>query len=161
MPKRLSQFSILRGRGAKKFSPNLEEWTEVCKIYPYDTQIMKHFDICKETFYSFLDKQRYAQEMGKSAEFIDAYKRERSNTKKLVLEKLLSNDHVAAQIFSARTYGGLIEGKDIKLIELKKIEVAFKTKQFLTKLAKEFELDYKQLKEFANKFFKNETLDDI
>lgn len=166
MPPRISQHSLSKkGKvGAARFLPDLKEWTEICKIYPYDKDIFGYFDIAKETFYAFLDRERYQKEQGKKSEYLDAYINGRHNTKKFVLGKLLKSierDDMAGVIFGSKTYGGLLEAKDIKHIELKKIEVAFKTKQFLTELANKFELDYEQLNEFANKHFKDKKLDDI
>lgn len=164
---RISQYSKdkngRRGRGLC-FIPELKEWKEACEIYCYDTQIAKHFDISKETFYVFIDKQRYEEEQGRKSEFLDAYKNGRNKTAKFAISNLLQlakKGDAAASIFTAKTYGGLLETKDIKHIELKKIEVAFKTKQFLTDLASKFELKYEELNEFAEKYFKDAKLDDI
>lgn len=166
MPKRISQHSLAKkGKvGKAPFEPSLEEWTKVCKLYPYDKQIFEHFDIAKETFYSFLDKQRYEKEQGRKSEYLDAYKNGRAESKSFALANLLKlakQGDAACSIFVSKTFGGLLESKDIKHIELKKIEVAFKTKQFLTELASKFELKYEELTEFAEKYFKNAKLDDI
>lgn len=164
---RISQYSLdkkgKRGR-TQEFIPEIKEWSEACELYCYDTQIVRHFDICKETFYSFLDKERYKQEQGNPSEFLDAYKKGRNKTSKFAVSSLLNaakNGDTAAIIFSAKTFGGLIETKDIRHIELKKYEVAFKTKQFLSELASKFELNYEELNLFANKYFKDAKLDEI
>ena len=162
---RKSQVSKDRKAGRlPKFVPNIKEWSEACEIYAYDKQIVRHFDICNETFYSFLDKERYKEEQGEVSEFLAAYKNGRNKTSRFALSNLLNlakKGDAAASIFTAKTYGGLLETKDIKHIELKKIEVAFKTKQFLTDLANKFQLSYEELNEFANKYFKDSKLDEI
>jgi len=163
---RLSQHSLSKmgKKGERPFKPDLKEWIEVCRLVPYDQDIFRHFGVSKETFYKFLDRERYAKEQGQKSSYIDAYNSQRYQTKKSVLtnllDKALSGD-TACSIFAAKTYGGLIESKDIKHIELKKIEVAFKTKQFLTELANKFGLNYDQLDAFADKFFSNSKLEDI
>lgn len=151
------------GRG-NPFLPNLKEWTEACELYCYDKQIFQHFDICAETFYSFLDRQRYAEEQGNNSEYLAAYKSGRNKGRSFALnslKKLTENGEVAATIFTAKTYGGLLEAKDIKHIELKKYEVAFRTKQFLTELGNKFSLNFEELKDFADKYFKDTKLDNI
>ena len=162
---RLSKVSKERKKGrGRKFVPELKEFAEACKIYPYDKLIAKHFDISTETFYAFLDRERYEEEQGKISAFLAAYKNERNVTRKFALTNLLQlakKGDTAASIFLSKTYGGLLETKDIKHIELKKIEVAFKTKQFLTELANKFGLNYDQLDAFADKFFSNSKLEDI
>ena len=163
---RISQHSLSKkGKpGAAPFLPDLKKWIEICKIYPYDKDIFGYFDIAKETFYAFLDRQRYEKEQGRSAAYLDAYINGRHNTKQYVLGKLLKSidrDDMAGVIFGSKTYGGLLEAKDIKHIELKKIEVAFKTKQFMTELASKFELNFDELNKFAEKYFKDAKLDDV
>ena len=151
------------GRGLK-FNPSINDWKEACEIYAYDTQIIKHFDICAETFYSFLDKQRYEQDQGRKSEFIDTYKNGRNKTRKFAISNILQmakKGDPSSSIFVAKTFGGLLETKDIKHIELKKYEVAFKTKQFMTELANKFELNYEELNTFAEKYFKDDKLDAI
>lgn len=166
MPKRISSHSREKkkiGRGLK-FNPSIDEWTDACEIYAYDTQIIKHFDICQETFYSFLDKQRYQQEQGNKSAFLETYKSGRNKTRKFALKNILQmakKGDPSSSIFVAKSFGGLLEAKDIRHIELKKYEVAFKTKQFMTELAKKFELNYEELSEFANKYFSDDKLDDI
>ena len=163
---RISQHSLSKmGKcGKAQFLPNLEEWTKVCRLYPYDKQIFEHFDIAKETFYAFLDKQRFEKEQGRKSDFLDAYKNGRAESKSFALSNLLrlaKSGDAACSIFTAKTFGGLLESKDIKHIELKKIEVAFKTKQFMTDLAAKFELNYEQLEEFASKYFKDSKIEDV
>lgn len=149
-----------RGRGIK-FNPHLNEWKEACRVYCYDTQIVKHFDISKETFYTFLDKQRYEKEQGRPSEFFDSYKQERNTTKQNVLDKLLRCNEPAALIFSAKAYGGLKEAKDAELLILKRKELMLKHKEFLSKIAERYNLNYEELKELADKFFKNIKIDDM
>lgn len=166
MPPRKSQHSLAKmGKVGKiPFKPDIREWTKACELYVYDKQIYRHFDICYETFYAFLDKQRCLQDEGKSSEYIETYIRGRNKSKEWAIS-LLKNAAVegdtGAIIFSAKAIGGLLEAKDISHIELKKIEVAFKTKQFLTDLAEKFSLNYEQLDDFANKYFKDSKLDEI
>lgn len=164
---RISEWSKNRKNGkgrSAKFAPDLKEWAEACKLYLYDKQIYKHFDVCNETFYSFMDKERYKVEQGGKSDFLDAYKKGRNTTRKFVLSKLLEgvkNNDIAATIFSAKTYGGIIEEKDLKQHLLRKKEFALKQKEFLAKLADKYELDYDDLKSFAAKFFKDAHMEDI
>ena len=166
MTKRISQHYKDKQKPGRsiKFNPTIEEWTDACQTYCFDTQICKHFDVHKETFYLFLDRQRYEKEQGRAADFLDVYKMGRNKTTKFAIDNLKINAErgdPAATIFFAKTFGGLIEAKDIKHIELKKYEMAFKSKQFMTELAKKFELNYEELNTFANKYFSDAKLDDI
>lgn len=161
MPARISNHSLSKkGKvGKLAFKPDLEEWKKACGIYAYDRQIFEHFDIARETFYSFLDKERYKKEQGEKSDYIDFYKSERNKTKQQVLHRLLDfakNGDTACTIFSAKVYGGLIEAKDVKQIELRKIEVQLKMNAFLTELAKSFNLSPEKLDHFAKNYFKNE-----
>jgi hypothetical protein len=162
-PRKSQHSKDKKGPGrTKKFEPDLKEWAEVCELYCYDKQIFQHFDICAETFYAFLDRQRYAEEQGTRSEFLAAYKDGRNKGRNFALtslKKLTEKGEVAATIFTAKTYGGLLEAKDIKHIELKKYEVAFRTKQFLTELGNKFNLNFEELKEFADKYFNDVKLD--
>jgi len=154
-----------------KFVPNLEEWTECCRIYCYDYQIAKHFDISKETFYRFIDRQRHEKDEGRPAEFLDAFIKERSRTKKKILDKLLDTadkGDVGALIFSAKTYGGLKEAKDAdflkikkKELEIKQKELMLKHKEFIAKIAEKYQLDFDELKAFADKFFEGAKVDEL
>jgi len=148
----------------KKENVEKEEESLFCETYAYDTQIFKHFDICRETFYAFMDRQRYAVETGKKSAHLDAYNNGRNKSRQFAinnLKKLAEKGDPMCSIFTAKTFGGLLETKDIKHIELKKYEVAFKTKQFMTELANKFELNYEELDEFAKKYFKDDKLDAI
>lgn len=163
MPKRISNHSLnKKGKdGRTKWIPDLKEWTEVCKIYPYDKNIIDYFDIAKETFYSFLDKQRYEKENKRPSEFLDSYKSGRNNTKKFVIGKLLKaieRDDIAAIIFGAKSIGGVLESKDIAMIEIKQKEYelkeqAFKlsTEKFINELCEKHSLDKKETLETLNK----------
>src|ERR1700744_6175357 len=115
---RKSQVSKDRKVGrTRKFVPDIKEWAEACEIYCYDKQISRHFDICQETFYAFLDRERYAEEQGEISEFLAAYKKGRNKTSKFAISNLLQlakKGDPAASIFTAKTYGGLLETKDIK-----------------------------------------------
>lgn len=152
-------------RGQKGFLPDLQEWAKACEEYCYDKQIVKHFDICNETFYKFLDRQRYEEEHGRKAEFLEAYKNGKNKSRleaiQLLKQSARKKDEAATIIFYAKTFGNLIESKDLKDLKMKKKEFALKQKEFLTKLAEKFELDFEQLKEFATKFFKDAKVDDI
>ncbi|MES2615508.1 MAG: hypothetical protein V4591_08840 [Bdellovibrionota bacterium] len=160
MPLRLSQHSKSRKAGRTAFKPHLQEWTEICKVSAYDTQIWRHFMISKETFYAFLDRERYSEEQtGEYSAYLDTYKKERAGTRKMVLDafiKSIEAGDTSSIIFAAKTYLGLIEAKDVAYIELKKEEFALKTKVFLTNLANKFNLNYDQLDEFADKYFNNQ-----
>jgi len=150
--------------GRKPFLPDIKEWSEACEIYVYDEQIFKHFFISRECFYSFLDKQRCLIDEGKKSAYIDAYEKGRNKSRQWAISTLKTaaiNGDTGAIIFSSKAIGGLLEIKDQKHIELKKIEVSFKTKQFLTELANKFSLNYDQLDEFASKYFKDSKLEDI
>ena len=159
MPQRLSQHSRSRKTGRVAFKPDLNEWAEICRISAYDTQIWRHFMIAKETFYAFLDRERYAEEQtGEYSAYLDAYKKERAHTRKTISDafmKSIEAGDTSSIIFAMKTYHDLIEAKDVAHIELKKEEVMLKKKVFLTNLANKFNLNYTQLDEFANKFFNN------
>ena len=165
MAKRKSQYSLAKkGKvGRKPFEPPIVEWTEACRLYPYDKQIFKHFDINAETFYGFLDKQRCLEEAGKKSDYLEAYKSGRNKSRTLALENLqrlaqfggkAENGDSACAIFIAKTYGGLIESVDLKHIDIKKKELELKTKSFLTQLADKFNLNPAELEKFAAKYFK-------
>lgn len=166
MAVRKSQHSLAKmGKvGRKPFLPDLDEWTLACGMYQFDKQIAQHFEINVETFYTFLDRQRCLEEQQKKAVYLDAYIKERRTTRKEISDKFLDNvkkGDTASILFGMKTHLGFLETKDQKHIELKKIEVAFKTKQFMTELASKFNLNYEQLDEFANKFFRDSKLDEI
>jgi hypothetical protein len=166
MAVRKSQHSLAKmGKvGRKPFEPDVTEWASACKMYQFDKQIFQHFQINAETFYTFLDRQRCLEEEGKKAVYLEAYIRERQQTRKEISDKFLENvknNDTASILFGMKTHLGFLETKDQKHIELKKIEVAFKTKQFMTELASKFNLNYEQLDDFANKFFRDSKLDDV
>jgi len=163
MPPRISQHSLNKKskRGKAPFEPNIEEWTKVCKVYPYDTDLMKHFDIARETLYSFIDKQRYEKEQGRKSDYIDAYKNGRMETKQKVLNNLLEMAYKgdnACAIFTSKTYGGLRETKDldaheIRIKEYQLKEQAFKltTEKFVNELCEKHNLDKKETLATLNK----------
>ncbi len=159
-----SEYSKKKKAGKLEFLPEVEMWTKVCQTAAYDTQIYKSFSICKDTFYSFLDRERCKEEQDplyKSA-YLAAYINKRHETRQLISDAFLENiikGDTASILFGMKTYNGLIEAKDIKHIELKKKEVALKTKMFLTDLANKFNLNFEELKEFANQHFKDIKLD--
>lgn len=165
---RLSKESIAKkGRGGPSpFSPDIKAWKKICGLSAYDTQIQKYFGISQETFYAFLDRERYKQEQDPKyrSEFLESHKAERNKTKEMIankfLEKIQEGD-TSSVIFGMKTYNGMIEAQFHKIIELKKIEVAFKTKQFLTELGSKFNLNYEELNAFAEKFFKDSKIEDV
>jgi len=145
-----------RGRG-KSFKPDLQEWTEACGMFPYDVQVYKYLMVSAETFYKFLDEQRYQEETtGQKSEFLEAYVNERKKTKKMISnaykEKVLSGD-TGSIIFGQKAFNGIIEQKDIEHIEIKKQQLALKSNEFLSELAKEYKLNKDELKVFADKYF--------
>lgn len=155
--KRISEYSKNRKKGVfPKFVPTLEEWTEACGMFPYDIQIVKYFSTSKETFYCFLDRQRAAVEQGETSAFLDAYLAERKKTKKLISDaykqKVVTGD-TGSVLFGMKAFNGIIEQKDIEHIEIKKQQLALKSNEFLTEMAKQFGLDKAELKTFADKFF--------
>lgn len=159
---RKSQFSQMRKKGIMPFSPELDDWTQACRIAAYDIQIFKYFGICKETFYSFIDKERYKVEQGENSDFLDAYIQGRKKTKNMIaeafLEKIADKD-TASVLFGMKTYNGVIEQKDIEHIELKKQQLALKSNEYLTQLAEKFGLNKEELKEYSHKFFHDLNLD--
>lgn len=157
---RKSKFSK-QGRGRRALTPNIEEWRDACKLLPYDYQIADYFSVSKETFYSFLDRERYKEENGEKSEYLDAYKSERNKTKKKVLNTLLDkiDTENSALIFCSKVYGGLMEEKEKRTLDLKKKELILKSKAFLTNLAKNFNLNPEQLSDFADRYFASQDLE--
>ena len=158
---RLSQHSNnrthKRGRGIK-FNPDPAEFRKVCGLSPYNTSLMKHFGIGVETFYSFIDKERYKEEkdLNYKSDFLDALKTERMRFKKLISDSFynkIAEGDTASIIFGMKLYNGAMEEKDLKTLALKRKEFILKSKQYLTDLAKKFDLNYEQLCEFSNKYF--------
>lgn len=163
---RISQHSLSKSgkAGPLAFKPDLKEWTRACNLYAYKKQIAEHFDITYETFCAFIDRQRFEKENGRKSEFLDALTRERNAKRKQVLDKLMEfvdSGDVGSMIFATKTYGGLIEAKDLKHIELKKKELELKTKTYITSLAKEFQLSVEELQAFTDKHFCDKNLNDI
>jgi hypothetical protein len=163
---RISRHSLSKQgkRGKAEFIPDLKEWTQACKLYAYDKQIFEHFDICAETFYRFLDKQRFEHEEGRPSEYIDAYKAGRAEKRAFALTNLLQlakKGDPACSIFVAKSFGQLLEAKDQKHIDLKKKELELKTRTFLTSLAEKFSLNVEELQSFADKHFTDKNLNDI
>lgn len=161
-PRKSQHYLDKKGKtGRKPWMPDLKEWTEVCEVYPYDKDIFNHFDINKESFYSFLDKQRCLQDEGKKSDYIDAYKKGRTETKKKVLNKLLKMAEAgdnACVIFASKTYGGLRETKDldaheirIKEYQLKEQAFRLTTEKFINELCEKHSLDKKETLETLNK----------
>lgn len=153
-------------RGGAPWLPDLKEWKKICRFSAYDTQICKYFQVSQETFYAFLDREHFKEEQDNryKSEYLESHKIERNKTRDFIASKFIENikkGDISSTIFGMKTFNGMIESQYLKLIELKKIEVAFKTKQFMANLAKEFNLNYEQLNEFAEKFFRDEKLDII
>lgn len=166
MAKRISKFCKDRKKRINAFDPSIEEFSKACRMFPTVIQITKYLGCSHESLNSFLDKEHYKEEQDpnyKSA-YVAAYKIERQNTKDLVHQiflKNLYNGEVSASIFAMKAFNGMIEAKDIKHIELKKREVALRTNEYLTNLAHKFGLDFEQLKQFSEKYFKGINLDNI
>lgn len=162
---RISQHSLKKERtGREKFQPDLEEWKEACRIFPTDKHIYKAFKICCETFYAFLDRERFVVESGKRSEFLEAYKLERWNTRKQIADSYFSSlksGETAAAIFGMKAFNGWMEASEAAKIELKKKELELKTKSFLTSMAEKFGLNVEELQLFTDKHFGDKKLDDI
>ncbi len=112
--------------GRPAFSPNFDDWKRACETYIYDRQIYEHFGISCETFYAFKDRERFKQETEGKSEFLEFYIKGRNKQREWALnnlKNLADNGNEAAVIYSAKTFGGLLEAKDIAHIELKKKEV--------------------------------------
>jgi hypothetical protein len=165
MSKRLSKFSRERKEGRTPFSPDIDRWTEICKMSAYDNQIYRSFQISHDTFYSFIDRERLKQEQDPSYEsaYIAAYINKRHEMRQIIsdafMQKIEAQD-TASILFGMKTYNGMIEEKDIRHIELKKQEIALKTNAYLTELASKFSLDFDQLKEFSKMYFKGIDLNE-
>ena len=165
---RLSEHSKRKNgtRGGLPWLPDLKSWKKICGLSAYDTQICKYFQVSQETFYSFIDRERFKEEQDNAykSEYLESHKSERNKTRDFIAAKFLKNieqGDTSCTIFGMKTFNGMIEAKDLKHIELKKYEVAFKTKQFLSELANKFELNYEELNTFADKYFKDVKLDEI
>lgn len=165
LPKRISQHSIDKngaGRGVK-FKPDLEEWRLACRIFPTDKAIYKSFGVSCETFYAFLDRERYNQEQsGNKSAFVEAYKQERWNTRKRIADSYFANlkeGEVAASIFGMKAFNGWMEASETAKVELKKLELELKRKNYLTSLAEKFQLNVEELQAFTDKHFKSVELD--
>ena len=156
MPQRLSQYSKSRKTGRLAFKPDLKEWTKICKVSAYDTQIWSRFMIAKETFYAFLDRERYAEErIGEYTAYTDTYKKERAHTRKTISDafmKSIEAGDTSSIIFGMKTYHGLIEAKDLAHINLKKEGIALKRKNFLTNLTSSFTLIMSNWKNLQTSF---------
>lgn len=166
---RISQYcksKKIKGGRTATFYPDLKEWKKICGLSAYDTQVCKYFQISQETFYAFIDREKYKEEQDSSysSEFLESHKAERNKTRDFISAKFLENirnGDTSSTIFGMKTFNNMIEAKDLKHIELKKYEIAFKTKQFLTELANKFELNIEELNAFAGKYFKDAKLDEI
>lgn len=164
MARRISTLSQSRKKGcALKFIPCIEEWTKACETYAYDKQIYQHFDISHETFYAFLDRERIIIESGNHSAFIESYKKGRNKNREWALENLkkqaLTERGAACAIFAAKTFGGLLEAKDVAMIKLKQQEHELRNKSFLSDLASKFNLNAQELEKFASTYFKPIDLD--
>lgn len=166
MAPRKSQYSLNRKAGkALKFDPTLQEWTEACYMFPLDKQIVKYFSISNETFYCFIDKHRYEEEQtGQPSAFLEAFKHGRMQTKKKINDAFMRKieDHDTGSIlFGMKVYNGAMEQRDIEHVEIKRQQLALKQNEFLTKMAEQFGLNKDELKDFADKFFKETNMENI
>ena len=158
---RLSQYSKDRRKmRTNAFYPKLDEWVDACEVCPFDTQIAKIFGISKETFYCFIDKERYKEEQDKKykSEHLDIYKSARNKARKRISEAYFSNvdkHDTASVIFGMKTFNGLIESKDLELIKIKREQMMLKNNEFLLELATKFNLNEKQLKLFTKQYYKD------
>lgn len=165
MARLISEYSKKKRAKTLEFLPELDQWIKICQTAAYDTQIYRAFGVCKDTFYTFIDRERYREEQDPNykSPYVANYINKRQETRQLISDAFLTNikcGDTASILFGMKTYNGLIEAKDIKHIELKKKEVALKTKMFLTDLANKFNLNFEELKEFAAQHFKDIKLDD-
>lgn len=164
---RLSEKSKNRRKGrCDKFRPDMFNWKKICRLSSHNVQIARYFNISQETLYKFLDEEQYKQEQDENyiSEYLVSLKDERNKTREFIANKFLKNidsGDNSSVIFGMKVYNGMIEAKDLAHIQLKKLDQSFRQKQFLTELANKFSLNYEQLDEFANKFFKDAKLDDI
>ncbi len=163
---RLSQYSKDRKTKSRAFHPDLKEFKEACQIFPYNTGLYKYFDVSCETFCAFMDREHYKEEQDPSyhSEYLEALKRK--DQRKLTVSnfyKNVQNGDVASNIFAMKLFTGAMEAKDKFQIKIKVRELQLKQQEFLSRLASEFNLDFEQLKKFANKHFKeqDDLLSDI
>lgn len=139
--------------------PDIKQWKKICSMSSHNIQIAKYFNVCQETLYSFMDRERYKEEKDESftSEYLASLKDERNRTREFIASKFLENikkGDNSSVIFGMKVFNGSIEQKDADIIELKKQEVALKSKQFLTQLAEKFNLNPDQLQKFAEAYFK-------
>lgn len=154
---RKSEHCKSRRNRTSRFVPEIDEWREACRNLPFDQQIIRHFGICHETFYAFLDKEYYRQEQeeGYISDFVASYKQERLRSKNKISEayfKLIDKGDTPSIIFGMKSFNGLLEARDIEHIELKKKQMAIRANEFLLDLAAKFKLDEKELKAFVKKY---------
>lgn len=160
----LSMYSKRKGMGRTPFTPEPERWKNLCRHSAYDNQIFRSLGISSSTFYAFLDREHLKEEQDPtySSQFLLDYKNERQKTRDIIntafMDKVMSGD-TASILYGMKTYGGMLEAKDVANIEIKKREVTLKTKDFLSHLAEKFNLSFEQLREFAKKYFKDIELE--
>ncbi len=166
MPRRISNHcrSKLDGNGRKPFHPVLEDWQEACSIYPYIKQICEHFEVCHETVRQFIDKEYVKQEQDSSyiSRYIEALTAEKKRFRKTISTSFLKSVEKGDNptiIFGMKSFHGTIEAKDLAHIELKRQELALKSNEYLTKLAEKYSLNFEELKEFSEKYFKGIDLE--
>ncbi len=161
---RLSTYSKLRKKGKFAWEPDLSKWKKVCGMCAFDTQIFRTFQISRECFYAFLDRERFKEEQDPEyrSAYLVYYVNERFKTKDRILNAFLDkidDGDTASVIFGMKVFNGAIEAKDMVSIEFKRHELMLKTKDFLFNLADKFNLDFEQVKGFAKTYFKE--IDDI
>lgn len=147
-----------------RFEPTIEDWRQAARICPYDIQMAKFLGTSHETFFAFLDKQRYIVENGGESAYVESYYQDRKKTRIEIADKFLGNiqnGDVASTIVGMKCFNGMLEQREIEHIELKKQELTLRSNAFLTDLAESFGLDKKELKHFADKYFQGLNLDSI
>lgn len=155
---RRSKISLGRRKGREAFCPDMARWKKVCSISAHDTQIIRSFHICPETFYGFLDKERYKEEQDGeyTSEYLESYINERLNTQYKIsaayLDKIEEGDSPSI-LFGMKTFNGHIEAKDRFSNEVKRQELILKTQEFLLKFSEKFSLNFDDVKSFAKNYF--------
>jgi len=158
MPGRLRPTGQKKRHRPARFNPTPEEMKKASEIYPYKYQIADHFNVSLETLHAFFANEEYKEETisGYKSEILDAYNSGKNKTRKFVLGKLLkgvNEDNPVLTIFASKTYGGLLEKKDLSHIHLKKAELHMKkvasnlkVEEYVLKLKENLNLTAEQMK---------------
>jgi len=136
-------------RGAKRIVVDkkmLSRVFEMASNLLTDKQIFESLGISCDTFYE-LKKN--------NSEFSEALTLGREKTRDELTNAAIKNAKMepSLMMFMMRTKFDYMYVDKRKELELKQKELELKTKSFLTGMAKEFNLTYEQLDEFANKYF--------